>query len=221
MSARALSLLAVLFFFVSTAVAQTTIALTGSVTSIFNNGTASAPASVHTGDAVTTTIIYGAPTSSQTYPTYPTINGAQYTFSSFTFSVVIGSLTWSYVSGSIILENDQPTLGRDRFTISGSGTPTSFPGQLSFTSMSVNLFDNTLPTTELPGYTLADLEYIDFSASTSRQGIINTSANVNDSFSVIWTPSSLSVVAVPEPATTAFIVGIVALGIIAIKRRSR
>ncbi len=226
-----------LFVFTVTAFGQTTVwYYTGTVTSLTTQGGAPLPSGVSVGDTITGTFSYGLPSTTTTYPSLPAMQTTNYAFGSgFTYSVAIGSSTWSYgTSGTIAIENNQPNFNRDHISVTGTGTPTSFPGTYpgtpSFPSMNLIIADTSSSYDLVSGMSLPrSAGDINFGAATSSSGYVKystgpvTNWTINYSITDLSTTQSFASVvsAVPEPQTYALIAGLATLGIAVYWRRLR
>jgi hypothetical protein len=205
--------------------AQTTIgSITGVVTSISDpNGLA--PSTIHVGDAVTTAFSYGVSSSTSAFDSQTTV----YNFSSGSFSiqVSIGSLTWSYTTGTgqVTVANDHTVLNRDQYYVATSnisGTPASFPNAIQSSSLFVGLYDQTAPYDLVSGTSLPRATSdVNLAAANLIQGGISSfgSGGPNDQWQITYSVATLSLTSIPEPSTVALYFGTVALVATRYRRR--
>lgn len=218
-------LLVSLFLLVSFAFGQTTFTITGTVTSVSNNGTFTAPSTIHVGDTVTTVIVYNDPSSSQISIPDPSLK--TYSFATgFSYQSTTGSYSMGFSVGNISVINNSPTRG-DTYTVATNSGAS--PGQL-LSSVSFGMIQNASP-----GATLNLLSSQDLIRSASDvnlgatpimlSGLFGQSNGPVNSWNVSWstTPSGISITSVssiPEPGEYAVLCGLGSLLVVfGIKRK--
>ena len=171
------------------------------------------PPGIQLGDAVSASFSYGAVISYWDWDTQT----RRYSFADgdFSFQVLIGSHTWSVVSGIgyANIENDQPVRQRDQYyisTVNISGSPATFPGALQSSYLALGIYDWTLPFQLVSGLALPRLTSdINLIAANQTQGVISTSASgfgpLPSTWTINYSVNSFSLTPIPEPTSASLL----------------
>jgi len=184
--------------------------VTGTVTHVTDlNG--DLPSGVTVGDQVLTTFSFRTPHLTNFDP-YAQITNYSFAASEFSISTTIGALTWSSAGnvGSITIRNDGSNILGDVsdefFVISNiTGTPDSFPGALeSYSNMGFDLRDTVATYDLITGFALPTSDgVVNLGAATLAQGFVQSSAGASVHWNITYSVESLTLTAIPEPATVA------------------
>jgi hypothetical protein len=219
-------------FFSSTARAQTTLTITGTVTSTSNTGN-TLPSGINVGDAVTTTVTYTTPQTSDFSGSTQT-NAYTFLATNFTFQTTIGGYTWTNgteIGNIYIINNGTNLVGdtRDQFNAGGgvNGTPATYPGAIpgGASTYAVTFTDQTNPYDLVTGFSLPrSSSDINFSASTLFNGSISSSTGANANWGISFSANAVFIStasAIPEFSSVPLLIGVCAFGVAGFVQKRR